>query len=245
MVLTSQQQGVSIMLKRLLLLSVLFACPAQAGTIVYQNDFESGLPGDAVSGPRDIVDSLGFSSVGFGNNFLQNTSGSFGTNSQIATTITLTNLPDHDSVDFGFLLAIINSWDDLGASFGPDVFQVFIDGTLLFSESFANFSDAQTASTSNRILGPTQLGFGGEATWPETAYDFTNFSAFTNIAHTSDSLILSFITAGAGWEGGTNESFGIDNISISLNGVSAVPEPTIFGIFGLGLLALLRRRVLF
>jgi len=233
------------MLKRLILPCVLFTLPAQAGTIVYENDFESGTPGAQISGPGVVVGSLGYSAIGFGNNLLQNTSGSFGANSQIATTITLTNLPDHDSVDFGFLLAIINSWDDLGAGFGPDVFQVFLDGALLFSESFTNFSGTQTASTGNRILGPTQLGFDGEATWPETAYDFTNFSAFTNIAHTSDNLSLSFITAGAGWEGGFNESFGVDNVSISLNGVTAVPEPAIFGIFGLGLFALSRRRVLF
>lgn len=231
------------MFKRLILLYSLCAFPAHAGTIVYQNDFESGVPGAEVSGPGVIVGSSGFSNVGFGNNLLQNTSGNLFTENiePVATSISLTNLPDHISVDFGFLLAIINSWGGTITNGSPDFFQVFLDGTLLFSETFSNFADRpQSASISNRILDPVNLGFGGDPRWPESAYDFINFSAFTNIAHTSDNLTLSFIAAGAGWEGGLNESFGVDNITISLN-TTAVPEPGTFALFCLGLLGVFRR----
>jgi len=235
------------MFKRIVLFCALFAVPAHAGTIVYQNDFESGMLGAQISGPGFIESSGGYSAVGFGNSFLHNSSGPLALEGvTIATTITLNNLPQHDSVDFGFLLALINSWDGDNVATNPDFFQVFLDGALLFEETFTTF-DAfpQTASNVNRILNPTQLGFNGVSNWLESAYDFTSFSAFTNIAHNSNSLTLSFTAAGAGWSGDTNESFGLDNISISLNGVTAVPEPAMFGIFGLGLLGLLRRRALF
>jgi len=234
------------MFKHLILVYALFSLPAHAGVIVYENDFENGVVGPAISGGGSVVGTQGYSAFGFGSRFLQNTTGSFEANSQIATTITLSELPTHDSINIGFLFAAINSWDgdNLPGGGAPDIFQVIVDGIIVFSESFANFPGLpQTAGISNRIFTPTDLGFFFSTSREDSAYDYTAFTDFSNIAHTSDTLNLSFITAGAGWQGGGDESFGLDNITISLNGVKAVPEPGTLALFGLGLFGLFRRRL--
>ncbi len=82
----------------------------------------------------------------FGGNLLENASGgtepSSGTVPQTATTLTLTNLPTHTSIDLNFLLAIINSWDGFASTPNnpvvPEFFNVRIDGMLLFRHSFDN-----------------------------------------------------------------------------------------------------------
>jgi len=222
------------MLKRLALFCTLFALPAQASIIVYENDFESGNAGSAITGVRSVVGTQGYSAVGFGTRFLHNTSGS--SSAPIATTINLTNLPEHDSVNIGFLLALIDSWDGNNATFGPDILQIRLDGSLILNEIFPTSSAIQSALTS-----ATNLGF--NTSFPDRAYDFNAFPSFTNIAHTADSLTLSFIAAGSGYQGGTDESYAIDNISISVNPLITVPEPGMFGVLGIGLIGLFRRRL--
>jgi len=241
------------MFKRLILISTLFALPAQAGTIVYQNDFESGVTGPEVSGGGNVVGTQGYSSFGFGNLFLQNATGNNlnGGAIQDPTVIQITGLPDHDSVDIGFLLAVINSWD--GSAVVPDFFEVRLDGQLLFSETFTNFGIGsvdnrgftQTADISNRFVNPVNLGFPSRDSFPESAYNYTGFPDFTNIAHSGDALTLSFIATGSGWQGSIDESWGIDNITISVNEITAiaVSEPGTFALFSLGLLGILRRRL--
>lgn len=221
------------MLKHLTVLFTLFTLPAQAGIIVYENDFESGGAGSAISGARSVVSTQGYSAVGFGSRFLHNATGN--SSAPIATTITLTNLPEHDSVDIGFLLAIIDSWDGSNPTFGPDRLQVRLDGSLILNEIFTTSSVITPFLTS-----AANYGFNGS--FPDRAYNFNAFPSFTNIAHTADSLTLSFIAAGSGYQGGTDESYAIDNISISVNN-TAVAEPGTLSLLGLGLFGLFRRRL--
>jgi hypothetical protein len=42
---------------------------------------------------------------------------------------------------------------------------------------------------------------------------------FGNIAHTASSLTVTWLAHGTGWQGGTDESWGIDNVEVLLNGV--------------------------
>jgi len=53
---------------------------------------------------------------------------------------------------------------------------------------------------------------------------------FTNIAHTADTLTVDFFASGPGWSGGGDESWAIENVSVSLNGT--VPEPASLMIWG-------------
>ena len=50
------------------------------------------------------------------------------------TTLTLTGLPSHTSLDLDFVLAILESWDGEDGDHGPDHFNVSVDGNLVFSE---------------------------------------------------------------------------------------------------------------
>lgn len=223
------------MLKYLVVLFTLFtALPAQAGIIVYENNFESGSAGSAITGVRNIVSSQGYSAVGFGSRFLHNATGSSG--APVATTITLTNLPEHDSVNIGFLLALIDSWDGNNSTFGPDRLQIRLDGSLILNEIFPTSSVISPFRTSS-----ANYGFNGS--FPDRAYNFNAFPSFTNTAHSSPNLTLSFVAAGSGYQGGTDESYAIDNISISVNPLITVPEPGTFGVLGLGLIGLFRRRM--
>lgn len=233
------------MFKRLVLCSALFIFPAHAGTIVYQNDFESGVAGAQISGGGNVVGTQGYVSFGFGNSFFQNATGDSpsGGAVQDPTIIRLTNLPAHDSLNLGFFLAAINSWDGSNDPTRPDIFNVEIDGVSIFSETIANGGPGQSIDTAFRLFQPTELGFG--LNFNDTAYDLTAVPSFTSIPHISSSVEIAFFASGQGFQGSLDENFAIDNISISLNGVTAVPEPTVFGIFGLGLLVLLRRRILF
>lgn len=71
-------------------------------------------------------------------------------------------------------------------------------------------------------------------------------SALHSIAHTSSALTLEFFASGAGWQGGGDESWAIDNLKISINARAGtvVPEPASLALFvpGLAVLALLWRR---
>jgi hypothetical protein len=103
--------------------------------VVFSTDFESGVPPE-FSGVTSTESVQGYSQHGFSGEFLRNLT----TSPQGKTTLTLTDLPDHDFVHLGFLLAIIDTWDgpESEAAGGPDWFNVTVDGTLIFSEHFQN-----------------------------------------------------------------------------------------------------------
>ncbi|NIM95719.1 MAG: hypothetical protein GTO18_18620, partial [Anaerolineales bacterium] len=131
------------------------AAPSKGGQI-YFNDFDGGLTVapkvtatlGGVTSTESVQGYDGIGSLGnsFGGIFLRNTSGG-GEPPGIPgspTTLTLTGLPPHASVDINFLLAIIDSWDGSEAGEGPggcldchpDIFTVTVDGVTVFSEAF-------------------------------------------------------------------------------------------------------------
>ena len=125
-------------------------------TSVFSTNFDSGVPAQ-LSGTTTVSAVQGFAGLGtgtnvFSGNLLQNSTGGAlfapGTVPQTPTTLNLTNLPTHTSIDLSFLLATINSWDGLvNASFpnqAPDFFNVRIDGVSLFRGSFENITATGT-----------------------------------------------------------------------------------------------------
>ena len=209
----------------------------------FTTDFNNGVPAQ-LTGTTTLSAVQGYAGLGTGTNtfsgsLLENATGGTdvapGTVPQTATRLTLTNLPTHTSIDVDFLLAIINSWDGLSAIpplssiNSPDFFNVRVDGALLFHESFDNVTATGTGQGYNPPAGVqltprpfTDLGFSSPSTTLDSAWNLGLDSRFSNIPHTASTLTIDFFADGAGFQGGTNESWGIDNLSVSLNGVPIV-----------------------
>jgi len=206
-----------------------------ASLSVFNTGFEGGVPSE-FSGFTSTTSVQGYAGLGtnsnvFAGDFLQNDSG-FGpgqpTTPQTPTRLTLTNLPTHESVDIDFLLAIINSWNDANDSsiWGPDEFVVTFDGLEIFNENFRNI-DGSTQGYQpppGVALTPaplSDLGFPGPTGVLErndSAYNMGLDPTFDAIPHTASTLTVEWY-AQTGWEGGANESWGIDNVEVTLNGV--------------------------
>jgi len=215
----------------------LAASASAALLTVYSNDFDGNVAVSSgviandihVPGVSEAESIQGLPSP-FSGNLLRNTTTG---NPASYTTLSLGNLPTHDSIDINFLLAFIDSWD--GASVGPyspDFFNVNVDGIMILQLS------------SNNVSGGVELGFDQYGWWteyPDRAVDLAAESLLT-LAHTASSLTIDFYAGGSGWQGGDDESWGMDNLSVVINtngAPSTVPEPGTMALVVAGLIGLI------
>lgn len=190
----------------------------------YENDFDgnenfaAGVTG-GISGSGQAVDCQGYAGLGHepnvfaGNIWYNDSSG----NPAASTVITLNNLPEHTSIDINFLLAIIGSWDGSSDVFCPDYLNIILDGQSIFKETFDyNIYEDQSYIPPDDVLlaWAENLGFPYEV---DSAYDMGLDPQFDGIPHSANSLTLEIYADGVGWQGGDDEAWGYDNVSIILN----------------------------
>lgn len=219
-----------------------FLCAtAAADTQVFFSDFDSGAPAElsgyfsleSVSGLDGMKAATGTSA--FGGNLLRNDATG---NPAAATVITLTDLPLHTHLSLSFLLVAIDSWDSTDGSPAPDIFRIEVGDDYYFETTFAIGSGSVNYANLLATVyeGGSSLGWGGYA---EKAYDVSFDPTLKNIPHTGDSVTIRIFARGVGWQGGIDESWGIDNFSVT---ATYVPAPGAMALLGLGGLVTGRRR---
>jgi hypothetical protein len=206
--------------------------PAGA-TEVFFTDFNSGAP-LAFTAPGCVVESVqGFSGYGTNGNVFDTQFLRYNALTIFATTLELADLPPHDSVSISFLLAIIDSWD------GTELLEIRVDGNLVFSNWFqlaSGDASSYVPPDGGLLTSGTNLGFTG-GTWynHDRAYDMGLEPALQNIPHTAETLTvvwsLSAVSGSAAqnWQGGTDESWAIDNVRVEVfaapTGIGDTPTP--------------------
>lgn len=211
-------------------------------TVVYQNDFDTSSTAAgvtaAVAGPQAIG---GFGVTNYGGvtgSFLYNDTGNNygGGPAPQMTTFTLSNLPSHTALDVDFHLMFIDSWDSTngGAGVSPDYLEIYLDGVL-----WGQLTAANTSGTTNDFAGGTQTFGPGNFVYngySDRIVDMSGASGLT-FAHTASTFTLGIRAGGTGWQGGADESWGIDNIKVTAtlrDQTGAIPEPGTWALMILG-----------
>ena len=115
--------------------------------------------------------------------------------------LTLNNLPTHDTISLSYLFAAIDSLDGTGTFPAGDFFKIVFDGNTLFSESFANATPTQIQSyvppAGVELARHVDLGFSGPGSYyTDSAYNFGADPRFSNFAHTASSAKIDFFIYG-------------------------------------------------
>jgi hypothetical protein len=203
------------------------AAVGAAQTQVFSDDFNAAPPAAVSGGQIESVQGyqgLGHAGNQFGGSFLRSATGD-------TVTLTLSNLPQHNSISLGFLFAAIDSLDGTGVSLPlGDFFRVTLDGQTIFRESFANAEVSQVQSYQPAGINPgielarrVNLGFSGpDSFYTDSAYDLSLDPSFQRLAHSAGTAVFGFQIEGPGIQPLADESWAMDNLRVS---VSAVPEP--------------------
>ena len=170
-------------------------------------------PGTAVLTPSQGYAPLGPEGNQFGDTFLRGPTGT-------VITLTLSDLPPHETLSLSLLFAAIDSLDGEGTFPAGDYFKITLDDVVVFRESFANAIDTQIQSYDPPpevvLARHVDLGFGGPGGYyTDSAYDFGLDPTFQDIPHTASSAVLVFTLEGEGVQSVDDESWAIDNIRVT------------------------------
>lgn len=184
--------------------------------VVFSSDFNDANLPLQISGAGTLAGVQGYDGRGpdgntFTGQFLYNSATG---NPANATTLTLTDLPPHRTLSIRFLLAIIDTWDG-----NNDDFIVTLDGNEIFNHTFrSNGGQTFPYPAGSLIFRDQHAAYGdGGNTFRDGGYDMSRVPEFRNIPHTASSATISWFAAGNNWDGGTDESWAIDNLEVSVS----------------------------
>lgn len=197
--------------------AILIIINSAQASLLYSNDFENGAGGEWSS-----------SRIGYDNNtshFL----GNFGNDT---VTLSLDDLPAHDTITVNYDLILWDSWDGENSRWGKDYQGLRADNTQVYEYTFSNFPriNQTNPDLSRQLYGQ----FGGNRCWPDSLYN--NYNDGFTFDHNAANLTLSFY--GRHLQGLADESWAIDNIMVSCNTPAPVPEPATMLLLGTGLAGL-------
>lgn len=208
---------------------------------IWSTTFDTGLPFETTGpfpwsvltfnfGGGSFQSAAGF--PGFGTQMLRNDTGG-------TTSFAANGLGTHTALRLKFDLAFIDSWDSLdGGCCAPDILFVDIDGTeyqWTVNNALGTVFDVGPGTV---ISTGSNLGFNS---FKDTVvrYEFL-------IPHTAPNFLFSIRFGGAGFQGGSDESWGIDNFALSaiFDRGGVIPEPATWTmmIAGFGLVGAAARR---
>ncbi len=201
---------------------MIFTAKVSKAALVYSNNFENGL-GEVENATHK--NSQKYNGYGFGKYYAWSSN-----DENKAITLSLNNLPAHTSLKINFDLAVIDSWDggeyENNGIWDPDYFNVKVDNSLVFNETFSNFNKEDQSYKDDPIVWKKYLA---NSSWPDSAYHIS-----LTVPHSSNSVTIKWFASGSGWQGGNDESYAIDNLQ-----VSAVPLPSTVLFLGVGLLGVI------
>lgn len=131
-----------------------------------------------------------------------------------------------------FDLFIIDSWDGYLTPHGPDFFQVFVNGSKIFEETFTNQHTYQSFRAPD--VGPTHLGF-------NPAYKDSIYRDIMIPFEIGEASTINIKFRGQGLLSLDDESWGIDNVRVSFTPVPS-PGSAVLLAAGAALTGLRRRR---
>ena len=186
--------------------------------IVFEEDFGSPVLNPAISGAGMLESVEGYQGRGndgrvFSGQLLRNQAGG---NPSPPITLTLEDLPPHQSLGLDFLLAVIDSWD------GNERFTITVDGVEVFGHTFRNNGNGGSFDypAGTLIFRDEDVGFTETNAFRDAAYDLGRFPSLRSIPHTSSTATISWFVTGNGWQGGADESWALENLKVTVNGAA-------------------------
>ena len=209
-------------------LAITMAVPASAAQmLVWSNNFDNnslaGVAGPFGSDSRTVTaggaSTTGAQSLpGFGTRYLRNSG-------KGETVFTVTGLDAHDALRLEFDLAVLDSWDRPDDTrWGPDYLYVTINGT----------QHQWAPEWPGTLVG--RGSYAANGSWQDSVYRHSFL-----IPHVADDFVFSIRAGGKGYQGGSDESWGIDNIRLF---AAPVPEPATWALLiaGFGMVGVSARR---
>ncbi|MDO8706132.1 MAG: VPLPA-CTERM sorting domain-containing protein [Sulfuricaulis sp.] len=206
---------------------------------LFTTDFDSTIPTAISPGTATLTGVQGYAGFGpsgnqFGGSFLRSETAN-------VVTLQLNSLPAHTAINLSFLFAAIDSLDGTGTFPQGDFFSVVVDGSTVLNESFANATPSQIQSyvppAGVELARRVDLGFSGPGSYyTDSAYNLGADPIFSNIPHSASTLSIQFFIQGVGIQSLSDESWAMDNLTVT---AAPIPVPAAVWLFGSGLLGLI------
>jgi len=201
-------------------------------TIIYQNDFQSAV----LTGWSSTGGSVAISTSPNSHKFLGRDSYYGFSNETVSLSLSGIPVPNI-GVTLAFDLYIIQSWD---GNSDRDIFELSVSGgPVLLYTTFGTHSPRYQSYPDNYGTGASYTWNTGASAIGTLGYTFYGDAIYHleyTFPYSNSNLIINF--AARNLQGITDESWGIDNVIISTEGVGVIPEPNTILLLGSGLLGI-------